>query len=324
MKKNHSLKAIVEVIRQNKSFMLLPHVNIDGDDLGCMTALSQALQKLGKQVYLYSQDKIPEIFNFLSGLPEIQKCLPSKKVDVLIFMECSKASRAGDDLNLNKIAGTTINFDHHPDNNFFADFNLVKPEYAALGELIYELIRGLKLPIDENMATGLYTSIISDTGNLQYGNISRKTFQILADLMKLPIKVSEISRQVFRQKDFQVLKLFGQLASKLQRTSDGLIVWASLTKTMLDGSGLKPEDLQNFVEDLNQVAGSEVVILFKEVAPQEIRVNFRSRRFPVNRIAAQFGGGGHINASGCTISQDLKSTEKLILETLENQLTVLA
>lgn len=323
MKTRNHYQPIAELIKQKKTFLLLPHVNIDGDDLGSMAALNLALQKLGKKVHLYSQDEIPAIYQFLSGVSHISKTLPPHKVDVVMFMECSKISRAGEDLDFSKIAGTTVNLDHHPDNTFFADYNWVEPKYCALGELVYQLIKALKVPLDEAMATGIYSSIMADTGNLQFGNISRRTFQILAELMKLPIDTGEISRQIFRQKNIQVLKLFGLVASQLQRSDDGKIVWSSLKEENLLESGLKFEELQNFVEDLNQIAGSDVVVLFKELSPKEIRVNLRSRCFPVNKLAARFGGGGHVNAAGCTIYDDLKNAERTILEAINSERKIL-
>jgi len=301
----NDFEAIAKLLQEKDSFLILAHLSIDGDDLGSMTALAEALTRMGKKVQLYSQDNVPEIFSYLPNLSLLKNKLPEQKSDVVIALECGVPSRTGENVDLTKLGDKVVNIDHHLGNTCYGDLNWVNTEAPAVGEMVYDLLEKMGCEINQREATGIYTAISSDTGSFQFGNVSPKTHRIISRLLETKINSSEISRRIFREKDFNFMKLYGRSLVDLEKTEDGKLVWSALSNETLKNSGVKSSDTQNLMEDINRVAGAEVAVLFKEAEPGEVHVSLRSHGFPVNEIAAEFGGGGHKMASGCRIDSPL-------------------
>lgn len=310
------LQKICETISLKKSFFILPHVNIDGDDLGCMLALYNGLKKLKKEVYLYSLDNIPDIYDFLPDLEKIKKIIPLKIFDVGIALECSSLERMPQRVNLKKNTKLIINIDHHPDNQIYGDLNWVDSKAGALGEMIFTLLEKLNVPLDYSIAESLYTSILTDSGAFGYPNTTSKTHSIVSELVKFPININKINRKIYHEISVNVIRLLGRVLSSLKATKDKKILWSILTKSMMDEEKVKEEDTQHFIEEINKAKEAEVVMLFKEISQNQTKVSFRSKNFPVNKLAAGFGGGGHLRASGCSLNKNLENAQKEIMKKL--------
>lgn len=310
------LQAICETINLKKKFFILPHIDIDGDDLGCMLALYNGLKKLKKEVYLYTPEDIPDIYSFLPDLEKIKKNIPIETFDVGIVLECPNIKRIPPRVNLKKLTKLIINIDHHPDNLLHGNLNWVDPKAAALGEMVFTLFQRLNIPLDFKIAQNLYISILTDCGAFQYANTTSKTHKIISELLKYPINVNQMSRKIYHEVPIKILRLLGKVLSTLKKSRDEKICWTTLTQKMLEEEKVKEEDTQHFIEEINKAKECEIVLLFKEVTPDVTKVSFRSKNFPVNKIAAIYGGGGHPLAAGCTLNQSLKNAEKEVIKKL--------
>jgi len=316
------LDAVIGALERCRRCLILPHVNIDGDDLGSMLALGRMLKQRGKEVVLYTPDRIPKIYGFLPGHEHIVHTPPGGYFDTAVVLECPNPERLPPEIILSALARKVVNMDHHPDNQHYGDVNWVDPEAAALGEMVYQLLEVMGIEPDADMALALYVSILTDTGGFQFANTTPRTHQVIAALVeRMAIPVDEVARHVFRERDLAVLRLLGELMAKTQISADGKVAWTTLTREMLVQAGISLEETQHFAEELNQIRGAQVMLLLTELSDGRIKASLRSRSLPVNTVAARFGGGGHRLAAGCTQLGSLNDIRDRILTALHDALT---
>lgn len=314
-------REVAQVLRTGSRFLMLPHVHIDGDDLGSMVGLAAALDRLGKESFLYSPDEIPEVFRWLPGSERIQNRMPQGPFDAVILMECPSEGRLPPGIHPRELGRVVVNFDHHLGNTMSADVHWVEPERAALGEMAVLLVDSLGVPLDREIATALYVALVTDSGNFQYRQVSAQTHRIAARLVEQIGDVSEICRRLFRNRPVAELALTGRVMQTLRTSADGRVAWADLDSEMLRATGAREEDAQNLVADVNRVRGTEVFALFKHMTPGKVRVSLRSTGPAVNQVAALFGGGGHRLAAGLTLDgAGLEEARHQVLEALERQM----
>jgi bifunctional oligoribonuclease and PAP phosphatase NrnA len=314
--KSHRLEEIARYIESKDSFILLPHVSIDGDDLGSLLAMKVGLEKLGKRATFVCHERVPLIFDFMPRIEEVSTSIPREHFDCAVLVECTNLGRLPEGLDIRKVADRIINIDHHPRNDFYGDFNYVDCGAAAVGEIIYELLRILGVPLDRTIAMALYVAMLTDTGGFQFSNTSARTHRIVAELMEYSIDADEISRHVFRTMDFNVLKLKGKVIQSLRQEFGGKLTWGVITPSLLEEFGVHDEDIQQFIEDLNVVRGSQIFALLKETKDGKVRVSLRSSTLPVNEVAIRYHGGGHVLAAGCTLEGSLDEARTEIVEAL--------
>ncbi|MGM9999143.1 MAG: bifunctional oligoribonuclease/PAP phosphatase NrnA [Candidatus Bruticola sp.] len=311
---------IAQVLLQSDNFLIVPHVNIDGDDLGSMVACAQVLKSLHKNYYLYSPDGTPEIFKFIKGTAEIHTELPAEaSFDTALVLECSQLSRLPKGLNLSKICSKVINLDHHPLNNLPADFNWIDPSFAALGEMLYFVFQAMNVEINRECAEALYTSIVYDSGSFRFSATSPRTHQAAAHLLSIIGDISYIHNHLFSSFTLNDLKLQSLCLQTLKVYAGGKLVTACLTDEMLKACGLEEKDTQMLLGRLNVMRGCEVFAFFKAVVPNEVRVSLRSKKITINDIAARHSGGGHALAAACRFSETNleEAYNKLLPELLE-------
>lgn len=291
---------IAQVLLQSDNILVVPHINIDGDDLGSMVACGQVLQSLGKNYYLYSPDGAPEIFRFMKGTAKIHTQLPAQaQFDLALVLECPQTSRLPQDLNLYQVCQKVINLDHHPLNSLQADYNWIDSSFAALGEMLYFVFKAMEVEINRDCAEALYTSIVSDSGSFRFPKVSSRTHQVAAHLVSILGDISYIHNSIFSGFTLNDLKLQAMCMQTLKTYAEGKLVTACLTEAMLQTCGVNENDTQMLLGRLNVLRGSKIFALFKAVVPGEVRVSLRSTGPKINDIAAHHGGGGHDQAAAC-------------------------
>jgi len=317
--------AFVQALREYQSFLLVSHVGLDGDHLGSMLALQQALGKLGKRVVSFQPEPVPSsLSSILFGLEHTSESVqPNEQFDAVIALECPTLSRMPKGFDPRSHAKILLNMDHHQDNGQYGDQNWVLPEVAALGEMTFELILNLDVPLDRSMATALYVAILTDTGSFQYSRVTPATHRRLASLLQAGVATDEVSRSVYRNSRPPVLKLLGRMLNELSVDSrDGVsVAWAEISEQSLSEYQVNPEEVQFFVDELDRVDRADVVVLVREVAGGKVKASIRSRNHPINQVAALFGGGGHSRAAGCVAEGTLSQVRSQIVEAVHAELT---
>lgn len=307
---------IVNVLQKEKNFLITSHQSPDGDAVGSILALGYGLKSLGKKVIMVCEKNLPGSSLSLPKIKKLLHKLPVKNFSkfVLVTLECPDPRRIsnniGEKINSFKFV---INIDHHLDNSEFGDLNLIEENAAAVGEIVYEILRMLKIKITKDIATYLYYAIITDTGNFKYYNTTDRTFKIASHLVRCGASPGDISTFSFNNIPLERLKFIGYLLSQIKTEKDGKIAYISIKKEMYrnNGGNTTPSEVLNF---LNMLSDLKVGILFKEERDNRVRVSLRSRgKIDIRKIAAKFSGGGHLNAAGCIIKDSLPEVENAVI-----------
>ena len=323
MNENTSIEEMIEVLRKAPKVALFSHVSPDGDCVGSMLALGLALEKMGKEVSFYNPDPLPSYLMFLPGSSRISQDLPNPQPKTLMFVDCTDFQRVN--LSMSEISqeSTVLNLDHHISNQFFGHHNWVDVQASASAEIALTLINQLGVEIDRDMATNLYTAIVTDTGCFQYSNTTAETHRLTAELLKVGLDFSSIHHKIFDQKPLAQIKLLQYALNGLEILAEGQLAVMVLTLEDFRKCGAEQELSEGLVNHARSIAGVEVAVLLKEIGPQEIRGGLRSNLWlNVNEIAVQFGGGGHKRAAGCTLRLPMAEAKQSIITAIKEALKI--
>jgi len=304
---------VAEAIRQRQRFVVTSHARPDGDAVGSSLAMAYALKALGKEVRVVSRDAPPPLLMVFPGVPEIEiTSAITDPGDAVIVMECGDARRPGID---GIERGFIINIDHHPGNVLYGALNWLDLSAAACGEMVYDLVAELNVPLTYEIALHVYIAIITDTGSFHFSHITPRTFDICRACVEAGVSPQEVARALFDSNTLGRLRLFGAVLNRMQLDPGGRIATLSVDRKLAQECGGTYEDAEGLVNLPLTVKDIQAVIFFKEVGPDEWRVSMRSKGdIDINAIAREFGGGGHKNASGCSARGDLKTLQAMFEE----------
>lgn len=317
----NNIKDIIDLINKNNKFAIVSHTSPDGDCMGSMLGLYNSLINYSKCVDVYMDDIIPNRLNFMPGVEKIKNTFNNEKYDIVFALDCGDTKRLGSFSNQLLQSGLVINIDHHMSNDMYGNLNYVLPNMCSVGEIIYNIISEGNLPINKEVATCLYVSIVSDTGGFKYSNTSPSTLITVAKLLDFDINHSKIYTKILDEKTKEQINLSSMVTSTLETHFNDSVAILTVTQDMLKSAGVDDNetgDLVNIARDINTV---EVGILIKEKEANLYKVSLRSKEYIDVRIVAEsFGGGGHIKASGCAIEGPLEEVKEKILKKLKEQI----
>lgn len=312
------MKRIISTIKNHNRFLIISHENPDGDAVGSVLGLYFGLLKLNKEVIPVLPDPVPKIYSFLKGSEMIKNDFEIDEIEVAIVLDCADIGRVENlKRKLTKIP-KKINIDHHPSNFSFGEINYIDPKSSSTSELVLKILRRLKIEIDENIASPLYTGLMTDTGGFRFANTNLNTFKAATFLVKSGANPFYISEMVYSMKPLKALRLLGRALEKLKKENG--IVYSILTIDDFKEFDAEEEDAEGIVEYLNKSNEANVAILFKQKINGFYKVSLRSKGdIDVKDIALKFGGGGHMNAAGFDIKDDPKTVLNKILSELKNR-----
>jgi phosphoesterase RecJ-like protein len=293
-----SVAVVAGEIRRRQRFVVTSHARPDGDAIGSSLAMAYALKHLGKEVRVVSKDAPPPPMMVFPGVPEIEVTdHVADPGDAVIVMECGDLARTG-------VTGLdqafVINIDHHPGNHMYGGANWFDLSAAACGEMVFDLVRELGVPLTLEIATHVYIAILTDTGSFHYSHITPRTFDICRECVNAGVSAPDVARSIFDSNNLGRLKLFGAVLSGMQLDTTGRIATVWVDRKLASDCGGTYEDTEGIINLPLTVKEIVAAVFFKENAPGDWRVSMRSKgTVDVNAIAKEFGGGGHKNASGC-------------------------
>ena len=311
-----------QAIREAHSLVMACHVNPDGDALGSMLGLALGLAPLGQSLILLSQDGVPEILRFLPGADLVQKATDTEAFDLAVVLDSGDLSRVGSRVQpLVARARRVVDIDHHVLAGAFGDIRVLHAQAASTSEIVYALLEALGMPITPDVATCLFTGVITDTGSFRFQNVTPNTFHVAAALLNAGAPPARISENVFENRSFAATKLLGHALSSLSQTADGRVTWAHITAQDFAALGATDEDTEGVVNYVRGVRGADAGILFRQMTDGKIRISLRSREtVNVAEVAQQFGGGGHRMAAGCTLHVPLPEAEQQVVQAVHEAL----
>jgi phosphoesterase RecJ-like protein len=310
------LRQIVEAIGARQRFVLSSHTKPDGDSIGSQLAMAYALRALGKETVIVNADAAPGPLLAFPGVADIQIAdRVTGDYDAAIIMECGDLTRTG-------VAGLdqyfVINIDHHPGNSSYGQINWFDASAAACGEMVYDAIRALGVPLQAEIATHVYLAILTDTGSFHYSNISPRTFEICKETLLAGVDPVLVARDVYNSNNMGRLKLFGAVLSAMQLDETGRIAIVYLDHEMARAAGGTYDDTEGLINLPLTVKEIRAVVFFKHSEGEEYRVSMRSKgEIDIGAVAKEFGGGGHKNAAGCTVQGGIDELQKLFVARID-------
>ena len=308
---------IGQALREGGRFAVLSHVRPDGDALGSQLALGLSLKRLGKDVRIWNEEGMLEKYSFLPSANLLTKPpADPEDVDVAIALDTAIQNRLGTALPAVRSAKVWINIDHHPSNPGYGDLVYINPKAPATGQILFELIRSEKLPIDAAIAENLYVAISTDTGSFQYPNTTARTFEMAAELVRAGVDVGRVSQLTYENYPRRRAELLRDLLGTMRFEANNRVASFSLSLATAKKLGVLPEDNEGLIDHLRAIHGVIVAVFFEELADGKVRVSMRSKSEKVNvcAICEKFGGGGHVLAAGARIPGTLAEVENKVLE----------
>jgi phosphoesterase RecJ-like protein len=314
--------SIISKIKGVKTLAILPHVSIDGDALGSSIALAYAVKALGVEPVIYIEEEIPSNYEFLPGTEFVKVYQgQSESYELVLALDTGDIERLGRRVEIFNAASDTINIDHHTTNTEFAKLNYVKTNSSATGEIIYQLIKMMGVPLTKEISTCIYVAITTDTGGFRYSNTTSITHQIVSDLINNGVNVSEVSQLLFETMSLSKTKLMGMAIQTLEILENGKAAFITVTESMIKDTNAKEEDCDGIVNIGRNIKGVEVAVLMKENGNESFKINLRSKKHvDVSVIANKLGGGGHKNAAGCTIEGKMDDIKQMLLKEIREVL----
>jgi phosphoesterase RecJ-like protein len=304
------LEHVLTEIERRKRFVLTSHDRADGDAVGSSLACQEILRSMGKQAEVVLRHGVPRVYQ---QLPFASTVIQAERVngnyDAAILLECESVQRT-------RLHGLEnqflINIDHHKSGRSFAHVNWIDPKAVATAEMVYRLAKEAAVKITPEIATCLYTAVLTDTGAFMFEGTSEHTFELARELVLAGADPARSARQVYFGHSTAKLRLLGAALSALQR--EGPLAWIWVTQEQMDRVGAKEEDCEGLVNYALSIGDVEVAAFFRELPDGRFRVSLRSKgKLDVSQIASDFGGGGHACASGCAVDGPLHAAVESIL-----------
>lgn len=303
MDRERMMREAGDFLRDRDEFLILTHVQPDGDALGSTLGFAHLLKTIGKRFVIAVEEPIPDKFSFLPMAKEIRLASDiSRRFSSVAALDCGDVRRLGRCADLMEPDASILNIDHHKTNDFFGQANLVEPEAAATSQIVYNLARYLDVEVGREMAICLYTGILTDTGGFRFSNTTAEIHFIAAGLLEQGVSPYDIAERVLESLTWGQAQLIREALGSLRRDDSGRVAWMVIGRDLLDRLGAADEDTEGLVSYARNIQGVEVGILFREKEDGSVKVSFRSKyAVDVGEIALSFGGGGHARAAGCTL-----------------------
>jgi phosphoesterase RecJ-like protein len=317
MQSTPPIDAVLSSIAKAGHLLVTAHARPDGDAIGGLLACWMMLQRMGKDADMALSDRVPCIYRSLPCAAHIRHWSRVEgDYDTVILLECDGVERTRLDGLENRFL---INIDHHTSGRAFAQVNWIDSNACAVAELVYQLIGAAGIDVTPEMATCLYTAVLSDTGSFCYEGTDAHTFELARNLVRQGADPVLIAQEVYFSNPAAKILLLGAALANLQH--DGGLAWLWVTESDMDRIHAVEEDCEGIVNYAIGIRGVEVAVFLRELRDHRVRLSLRSKgRVNVATIAERFGGGGHENASGCTLDGPLPLATERILQYLRTEM----
>jgi bifunctional oligoribonuclease and PAP phosphatase NrnA len=313
---------IIAGIRGSRTCCVVGHIRPDGDCIGSQLGLTLALQNAGKKVTCWNEDVVPGKLAFLDPDHVVQKPRPGQKFDCVIATDAASFERLGKTGHCIGQRKLFINIDHHASNTRYADLNWVSAREPSSGELIFRLLKAAGWPITPRIADCLFTAVSTDTGSFQYSTTRPGTYHVAAELVARGANLAKITDEVYQSFPLSRVRLLQHVYNHFRLVHDNQIAYFWLKKADFVRTGADTDDSEGLIDHIRAIAPVMVACVFEEMAPDLTRISLRSKssKVDVNKIAAQFGGGGHVAAAGARIPGSPQSAQRRVIAAIKHAL----
>lgn len=294
------MDGIVRTLRDCDNILIATHIYPDGDALGSQLALGRILESLGKKVFLYSEESVSHLYDFMPG-SEVLGESPADLggFEAAVALDCGDRFRLGREMERLLAIHPFLVIDHHFGHKDFGDQRWVDASRSSTGEMVYDLAMALGAEISFDVAYCLYTAIVSDTGSFKYDSTSAHTFRVAGELLARGVRPFDVAGKLFDNYTTSRVHLLKEVLGSLELHGDGKIGLISVTREMFEKTGASREDTEDFINYPRALGTVKVAVFVKEADAGVVSVSLRSKgEHDVAAVALKFGGGGHRNAAG--------------------------
>lgn len=313
-----SLQQTRKFLLEHDDYLVVSHVQPDGDAVSSTLAVGWLLSCLGKKYTMLNEGPIPQRMEYLWHADEIVNLadgeLPRTYSNV-ICVDCADFQRVGLTQRFFAQDALIANIDHHPTNNGYGFVTLIKPDAAATAEILFDLLKTFEVEWDIDIATAIYTGLLTDTGGFRYTNTSPKVMAAVSELLALGVNGPELAETLLEEMTLAQVKVLNRALNTLQLTPQGDVAWVYVTPQDMLECNAANEDLEGIVNYPRNIRGVEVGMLFKVIDETAVKVSLRSAgKVDVAALAQVFGGGGHTRAAGARVEGTLEQAIPRVLE----------
>jgi phosphoesterase RecJ-like protein len=312
------IRKVVAFAREHDDYLVSGHVRSDGDALGSQLAFNRLLRKMGKRAHVVcDQGTLPD-YRFLPGSAGVgagPEDLRKGYRAVFTFDSGSWARLERISAALRREEITVVNVDHHASNERFGDLNWIDPTFSSSGEMVWELVKASGVRPDLDIATCVYTAIVTDTGRFSFSNTTIETHLNAAELLECGVRPADVHRELFRQKTPDQLRFAAECLRRIRLSPGGRVGWIVISRELVRKTGYNPGDTQEYIDQVKSIKGVRVAVLLRETeVPGKVKVSFRTDPGVDGiELASRWGGGGHPRASGATFPGSIRAAEREVI-----------
>ncbi len=297
----------IAFMREGDRFLVVSHVQPDGDAISSTLVVGWLLRQFGKQAVMINEGSVPVRLDFMesaSSITNYSQQPPTEIYDRVIAVDCADYRRIGLVSGIFSEGVALLNVDHHPTNDGFGAVNVIRTDAAATVEILYDLMEHAGIIPDKEAATAIYTGLLTDTGGFRYSNTTPRVMNVASRMLAEGVSGHWIANHLLERMTKPQFLLLQRGLNALSFSDDNRIAWLYISVADMAETGAIGDDLEGLVNYALNVEGVEVGILFKETENGQVKVSMRSSgKADVSAIAQLFGGGGHVRAAGCRIDE---------------------
>ena len=315
------VEEFLELLRKAKKPAVFAHVFPDADTIGSALAIVRLAASFGASASVYCEQALSSHYEFMPGYHEVLwGQSPDSDHDLLVTVDCGSLNRTGSyEEYIENRKVPLINIDHHLSNENFGEYNIVDVKANAAGQIIYNLFVKAGCKIEKDEALLLFLAIITDTGNFRYAGTTPEVMQIAADLAACGIDFAEISYHLYQAHSPAYHLLLSRALSRIETHREGQVAALVVGLDLLQECGVEYTETEGLVEFLISLEGVNLAVIFKEYAPDIIKISFRTKdSLNVSELARELGGGGHRSAAGCLLKMPLLEAHRMTMDKVES------
>lgn len=317
------IQKIAEILRNEDRFLIVTHVNPDGDAIGSLLGLHVALAEMGKHSRPVSREKLPEIYDFLPRFSEV--LTDTRLVNVppkwIVSLDVASEERIAGDIARFRDKAAVINIDHHLTNPGFGDLNFIVPGATSTAELVHQVLKAAGYKLSADAGKCLYTGLVTDTGCFRFAGVTSQTLLLGAEMLSPGFDSFEVTRHLYEEFPLRRLQLERLVLERIEVLLGGRLILSTLYQDDFQRLGAQMYESENLVNRLRECQGVEVGVLITQMPDETIRISFRSKGdIDVSSVAQSIGGGGHRRAAGAKSTLPLPELKEKIIQAIATAL----
>lgn len=322
---SHRATAVNQVrnaLLASRKAVLTTHLNADGDGAGSEAALAAWLRANGTEAWIINPTSFPDSFRFLvehqdwvvsAGSPRARELCDS--ADLAIVLDTGEVPRIGRVQEMIRHLPAVV-IDHHPiGDRAIGGISLRDVTAAATGELVHDIIHESKGPWTSHMDQGIYIAILTDTGGFRFDNATAGCHRVISEVVGRGVDPEAMYERVYGSSRIRRYRLLQHALDTLEHDEENGVAWMIVPRDRYKEVCASAEDLEGFVDIPRSIEGTEVGLLFRMTASDDVKVSFRSNgKVDVNALARVFKGGGHVKASGAVLTGPIEEAVPRVLD----------